>query len=251
MTIAAEMARLAAIECLAPMAAMEARRGFPTIAGVNIFDSRRIAIDELSEESFTACVSLYTGKTESARRGVGQGNVGRFGRTSLEIVAELAVRASENGVEFTDALVEDDATARIVLAGLCGQIVDTLMQRPEGALFRKAVMAVDSVTYEPFAIPQLGLRWQRTTITMDCAVPDDDFSTGGGLPEPTRSIAAMFPVKSYARKTLEQLATKFPVAPSYPSIETIAFQVKQQGLSGQAGENVAVKPPFAEIEEPT
>ncbi|MER9278726.1 hypothetical protein [Mesorhizobium sp. M0522] len=249
MTISAEMARLVAIECLAPTAAILAGRGFPTLAGGNFFDSRRISVGELSIERFTPAVSIYTRKAESPRRGLGQGSVERFARTALEIVAELAIGASDESGDFTDALAEDDVTARLTLAALCGQIVQTLTASPAGALFRKAVIAIDGIDFEPHAIPQLNLRWQRTTMLFDCQIPGDDFTVGGQLPEPSATLAALLPAGSYAAGILADLSSRFAASPTYPAIQTIAFEVKRNGVSGEMGTTAAVAPPFADIED--
>lgn len=247
MTIAAEMARLTGIESLAPTASIASGTGFPTLAGRNIFDSRRISISELSPESFTPAVSLYTRKAESPRRGLGQGSVERFGRTTLEIVAELAIRASDEGGEYTDAMPDDDVSARLILAALCAQIVQTLTASPGGLLFRKAVIAVEGIDYEPHAIPHLNLRWQRTTMLLDCLIPGDDFTVGGQLPEPSATIAGLLPVGSYAAGILGALGARFAGQPSYPALERIAFEVKPSGVSGQMGKADAVAPLFADI----
>lgn len=251
MTIAAEMARLAAIECLAPTAALVAGSGFPTLAGARVFDSRAVALTDLDRrEPYTAVLSLYTRKSESARRGPGQGSVSRNGRTILEIVVELAIAArDESGEEFADALADDDPEARIVLSALCAQVRYQLTEGLGGALFRKAVIAVDGIEFEPYAVPQLGLRWQRTTMLLDCQIPDDSFRVSGGLPEPAASIAALLPTGCYAAGILSRLASQFGAAAPLPRIETIAFETKQRGVSGQAGAADQVGPPFADVEE--
>lgn len=247
MTIMAEFARLAAIECLAPTANIHSGTGFPTMAGASVYDSRRIASGELSANPFTPSLSLYTRSASSARRGPGQGSVERFSRTVLEIVAELSISAADESGVFTDALADDDPAARLVLAALCGQVRSLLTARPGGSLFRKMVMSIDGIDYEPFAVPQLGLRWQRTTMLFECAIPDDDYSAGG-FPQPALALSALFPAQSYAAGEIARLTDGFPADPAFPALETIAFAVKQTGVSGQAGPANSIAPPFTEPE---
>ena len=247
MTIAAELARLAAIEALAPTAALEGLGAFPTLAGSRIYDSRKPAIDDIDrDEDFTPVVSVFTRKSESPRRGQGQGNVSRFGRTTLEFVVELAVLGTEDEVVFVDALAADDPQARLVLSALCAQIRRTLFASP---LFRRAVMAVDGIEEEGFAVPELGLRWHRTTLLYDCQIPDDEFPDAGGLPQPAAALIEAFPPTSYAVETMARMAATFAGTVPFPQLERVAFAVKVEGVSGQIGSADSVAPPFAEIEE--
>ncbi|MER8556135.1 hypothetical protein NKH37_28945 [Mesorhizobium sp. M1217] len=251
MTIAAEITRLAAVESLCPTPAMLAETALPTLARHRVFDSRRPSIDELDAgEEYTPVLSLFTRKSESPRRGQGQGSVARNGRTMLEVVAELCVSANdEDGSPYTDAMVGSDPKARIVLSALCAQVRYVLTQGPTGALFRQIVMAVESIDEEGFAVPELGLRWQRTTMLFDCQIPDDDFSGGAGLPQPAARIAALLPANSYAKATLDNMAAQFAAAAPLPIIDTIAFEVKQAGLSGEMGPAASIAQPFPEIED--
>ncbi|WP_376704688.1 hypothetical protein RQ479_08055 [Mesorhizobium sp. ISC25] len=253
MTIAAEITRLAAVESLCPTGAMLAGTALPTLARHRVFDSRRPSVDELDAgEEYTPVLSLFTRKSESPRRGQGQGSVATNGRTILEVVAELAVSArDEDGSPFTDAMIGSDPKARIVLSALCAQVRFVLIQGPTGTLFRQVVMAVQSIDEEGFAVPELGLRWQRTTMLFDCQIPDDDFSGGAGLPQPAARIAALLPANSYAKATLDNMAAQFAAAAPLPIIDTFAFEVKQAGLSGEAGLASTIAQPFPEIEEPT
>jgi hypothetical protein len=256
MTIAAELLRLTAIESLAPFAAVSAGEGFPTLAKGRVYDSRRPPIDDMDrDQDYTPVLSLFTRKSESARRGTGQGNVSRNGRAILEIVAELAIAATDpepvpgQPGEFVDALASDDPQAKITLAVLCAQVRHALTEGQSGAIFRKACIAVDGLEEEGFAVPELGLRWHRTTMVLDCQIPDDAFQASGGLPQPAASIAAMLPPGSYASIILDRLAGQFLAAEPLPRIETIAFETKQHGVSGQAGTAAHVGPPFADVEE--
>lgn len=246
MTIAAEIARLAAVESLCPTGAPT----MPTLARDRVFDSRRPGLHLLdADKEYTPVLSLFTRKSESARRGAGQGSVSRNGRTILEVVAELAVASKDEDGPFVDAMVGSDPKARIVLSALCAQVRFVLTQGPTGMIFRRAVIAIESIDEEGFAVPELGLRWQRTTMLFDCIIPDDEFTPAGGLPLPAAAIAALLPENSYARATLDNMAAQFAAAAVLPVIEEIAFEVKQNGLSGQAGTAAAVAPPFSDIED--
>ncbi|RWI99685.1 hypothetical protein [Mesorhizobium sp.] len=251
MTIAAEIARLAAVESLCPTAAILAETPMPTLARDRVFDSRRPSIDLLDPgEEYTPVLSLFTRRSQSPRRGPGQGSVARNGSTILEVVAELAVAArDEDGADFVDAMAGSDPKARIVLSALCAQVRYVLTQGPTGAIFRKIVMAIESIDEEGFAVPELGLRWQRTTMLFECQIPDDEFSPAGGLPMPAASIAALLPENSYARATLDNMAAQFAASAPLPVIDTIAFEVKRNGLSGQVGTAAAVESPFPDIED--
>ncbi|RWI99657.1 hypothetical protein [Mesorhizobium sp.] len=251
MTIAAEITRLAAVESLCPTTALLAETAMPTLARDRVFDSRRPSVDLLDpDKEYTPVLSLFTRRSQSPRRGPGQGSVARNGSTILEVVAELAVAAKdEDGAEFVDAMAGSDPKARIVLSALCAQVRYVLTQGPTGVIFRKSVMAIESIDEEGFAVPELGLRWQRTTMLFDCQIPDDDFSGGAGLPQPAASIAALLPANSYAKATLENMAAQFAATTPLPVIDTIAFEVKQAGVSGQVGTDAAVEPPFPNIED--
>ena len=248
MTIAAELARLTAIECLAPTAQLQAGEAgvFPTVAGARVYDSRAVAVDELDRAAkYTPVLALYTRKSESARRGPAQGSVDRNGRTTLAIVAELAVAArDEAGGEFADALADDDPEARILLAGLCAQVRWLLTRADGGWLFRRAVMAVDGIEFEPFAVPNLGLRWQRTTMLFDCQIPDDHFLEAGGFPLPASQIISLLPEDGYARRALDRLSAYMPADPPRPPLEASAFEHKPFGTHGAIGKNDAVEPPY-------
>ncbi|TJV19685.1 hypothetical protein [Mesorhizobium sp.] len=244
MTIAAELVRLAAVESLSPTGAS----AFPTLARERVFDSRRPLLDMLDAgKEYTPVLSLFTRKSESARRGAGQGSVARNGRTVIEVVAELAVASKDEDGPFVDAMVGSDPKARIVLAALCAQVRFALTAGPTGTIFRRAVIAVEGIDEEGFAVPELGLRWQRTTMLFDCLIPDDEFTAVGGLPQPAAQIAAMLPDDSYAKATLLSMAAQFGSADPLPVLDTFAFETKVNGVSGQAGPSAAVSPPFADI----
>lgn len=235
MSIAAEVLRLTAVEALAPTASLVADNPvFPTLAGRKIFDSRAITLGELDREAaFTPCLSLYTRSSGSKRRGNGQGSVDRNASTVLEVVAELAIGATDEASSepFADAMAGDDPQARIVLAALCAQVRHALTIGATGALFRRICMAIDDIEEEPFAVPHLGLRWQRTTMLFSCQIPDDDFSAAG-LPQPAGLVASLLPDTSYARAKIDQMAVQFVAPAPLPTIETIQFALTEDGIGG-------------------
>lgn len=253
MTLAAEVVRLAAIECLSPTAAHLDGSGFPTLAGGRVYDSRQVPLGDVDRDRpYTPTLAIYTRQSGSARRGDGQGSVDRFATCTLEIIAELTIAASGEGQsEYADALADDDPQARIVLAALCTQVRRLLTVSAGGMMFRRNVAAIERITEEPFAVPQLGLRWQRTTMLFECLIADDEFDIeSGGLPEPASSFRATLHDNSYAAGVLDTMAAHFAGEALPPRVESIAFEAKRLGISGQAGPAASVAPPFEEIEEP-
>ena len=86
----------------------------------------------------------------------------------------------------------------------------------------------------------------------ECLIADDDFgaASASGLPEPAASFRAMLSDQSYAAGLLDAMTERFAVdpVPTTP-IQTIAFEVKTGGVSGQVGRAGSVAAPFADIEE--
>ena len=207
----AEAARLAAIEVLSPTATNAAGEGFPTIARGNVFDSRAAALADLNDRlAYTPTLALYTASARAITRADAAAEDDRDCETILEAVAELSVAAKDTDGEFADAMAGSDPEARLVLAGLCGQVEFALMRSEAGYLFRRLILGVRRVEYEPFALPHLGLRWQRTTMRFVLGLPDDRHDIeAGGLPEPMRSFAAALPEASYAKAKLTELAGYF------------------------------------------
>jgi hypothetical protein len=209
--LSAEAARLAALEVLCPTAALAGDGAFPTLAGVRIFDSRLVGIDDLDRDAkFTPVLALFTTDASTAPRG----EIGAFDDGAaegvLEIVAELAVAANdEAGAPFADAMPADDWDARLVLAALCAQVRRLLMYDERGRLFRRFVRRVVRWEEEAFAIPQLGARWHRITLRLTLSLPDDEFSDSAGLPEPLATLAGLLPAGSPAAAKLAVLAGHF------------------------------------------
>lgn len=210
--LSAEAARLAIIEVLCPTAARLAGSGFPTLAGVNILDSRSTALQDLDpDRDYTPTVAVYTHSASITRRADAADAADNDCMTEIDIVCELAVGASdETGATFADALAGDDPEARLVLAALTSQVRNLLDFSQSGVLFRDTIIGVRKIDEDAFAVPELGLRWQRTTMRLALAICDDRFDqAAGGMPEPMATLYARLPAASYAKAKLAQLASVF------------------------------------------
>lgn len=221
--MAAEAARLALIECLCPTAALIAGSGFPTLAGSRILDSRAPALQDLDpDQDYTPIVAVHAKETTVDRRGDAAGYDDGSARCVFDLVIELAVRAEDSDGAFADALAGSDPEARMILSALATQARRVLTHDPAGGLFRRAIKSIERIEIEPFAVPDLGLRWQRLTMRMTCAIGDDLFDDVGGFPEPAKTIAAALPVGSYAKAKLAALAARF-TAISRPPLEAVTL----------------------------
>lgn len=216
--LSAEAARLAALEVLCPASALAGASAFPTLARDRVFDSRLVGIDDLDRDAaYTPCLALFTADAQSTPRG----EIGAYddaeGRSTLEIVAELAVAGSdEAGEPYADAMPADDWDARLVLAALCGQVRRSLQHDERGRLFRRFVRRVIGISEETFAIPELGARWHRVTMRFELSLPDDVFTDAAGLPQPLAQLAGLLPPGSIAAARLAVLADHFAALPRAP-----------------------------------
>lgn len=216
--LAAEAARLAALEVLCPKSALDADANYPTLAGARIFDSRLVGIDDLDPTAkFTPCLALFTAEAATAPRGEVAAFDDGDAQCVLEIVAELAVASTDDaGQAFADAMPADDWDARLVLAALCGQVRRLLTHDERGHLFRRFVRRVARWEEETFSIPQLGARWHRVTMRATLSLPDDQFVAEAGLPEPLKTMAALLPAGSPAAVKLAALAAHFDAVARTP-----------------------------------
>lgn len=209
--LSAEAARLAALEVLCPAAALAASSGYPTLAGDKVFDSRLIGIDDLDPDAkYTPCLALFTVEASTDPRGDAAAFDDTSARSTLEIVAELAVAGTdEDGSRYADAMPADDWDARLVLSALCAQVRRALEYSEAGYLFRRFVRQIGNVSEETFAIPNLGARWHRVTMRFDLSVPADVFVDGAGMPEPLARLAGLLPEGSPAAERLAALGAHF------------------------------------------
>ncbi|MBX5112691.1 hypothetical protein [Rhizobium lentis] len=210
--LSAEALRLAAVEVLCPTAAILAGEGYPTLAGRLVYDSRAVAIEDLDRKApYTPTLSLHTPEAGVSLRGPMAAADDTEADAVLDIVAQLAVVASDDDGEFADAMAETDPDARLVLAALCAQVRFLLERSQDGGLWRTLVRRIVKIEAQTFAVPNLGLRWQRVTMRFHCEIRDDDFDmTGGGLPQPIRRLYEALPDQSYAKAKLAALASHFP-----------------------------------------
>ncbi len=220
--LAAEALRLAAVEILLPTAA-QGIGPYPTLAGSRVFDSREAALEDLDQSGpYTPVLSLYTIESSAELRGPHAAAGDTEAEAVLEIIAQLAVSATENGETFVDAMAGDDPEARLVLAALCAQVRRALERSQAGGLWRRLVRQITKLKYETFALPQVGLRWLRVKITVECSIRDDCYDMeAGGLPEPIKSLFEALPDESYAKAKLAALAAHFAPEP-LPALEEVS-----------------------------
>lgn len=208
--LAAEALRLVAIEALCPADAVYGQAAFPTLAQHRVYDSKAAPLEDLdrSSEGGTPVLSLYTLESGVKPRGTASSATDNEATAVLEIIAEIAIVSSDGGELFADA-AETDPEGRLVLAALCAQVRHCLMFSANGALWRRIVRQVEDIDLKTFAVPELGLRYQRVTMRLTCSIQDDDFSLDGGLPEPLATVFGKLPSQSYAKAKLASLAGQF------------------------------------------
>lgn len=210
--LSGEAARLAAIEVLCPTAANKGEIPFPTLAGRNVFDSRATAVNDLAEGlRRTPTVAVYSRDAMAERRGGASVYGDNEARVVLEFVIEIAVLVddTDGGEPIAWPEAGSDPQARAVLMALAAQVRRLLEHSESGALFRRTIKAVERIDWEPYVVADIGLRFQRVTMKMVCAVGDDVFTDAAGLPEPLRSLHEALPTDSYAKAKLAELAAAF------------------------------------------
>jgi hypothetical protein len=209
--LAAEALRLAAMEVLRPHASVVADASYPTFALHRVFDSRAASLQDLDRsQSYTPVLALYTAESGARLRGPLADAQDTEADAVLDIVAELAVVADDDGQEFADAMALDDPEARLVLAALISQVRYLLEHTQKGYVFRRICKRIVAIELKTFAVPQLGLRYQRTTMRLHCDIRDDDFDVPAGeLPEPMQTLFNALPPGSYAKAKLAALAAHF------------------------------------------
>jgi hypothetical protein len=140
----------------------------------------------------------------------------------LDIVAELAVVSSDADGQFVDCVAGTDPIAKLVLGALCSKI-RFLLEGSHGemsAYWRRLVKRIISIEAMPFAVPDIGLRFQRTTLRYTVELSADVYDLSGGLPQPLRGVYEALPVDSYAKAKLAELAGYFQ-AETLDELETI------------------------------
>ncbi len=236
--LAPEAWRLITVEVLRPTASLTSGV-FPTVAGRLVYDSREIAVQDIStERPYTPVLALHSSTAALKPRGEPAALDDLEHEAVLDIVAELAVVAGDEAGAYADALAGTDPNARLVLAALCSKVRFLLERSSSGAPWRKLVKRIVSVEAIPFAIPDLGWRYQRTTLRYTVELAADVFNVEeGGLPEPIRSVFNSLPAESYAKAKLAELAGYFS-AESVEKLEEIAGSVSGPGgVTVQVGRN--------------
>lgn len=197
--------RLAAVETLAPWAAVEAGTGYPTLAGRRVFDSRAVSMEDMGDGSRAPAIGVYTEESRGDRRGEAAPSSPKDLTVDLVLELELAVVDEFDG-EVTIGNPVSDPQAEAELDFMAAQVRRLLEREPGGALFRSICKAVQQVRVSPFRVTELGVRLSRRTMTLTCLIDDDEWSDEGGLPEPLKTLSAKLPDGSYGRMVLDRIA---------------------------------------------
>ncbi len=208
--LAPEALRLITVEVLRPTASLTSGV-FPTVAGRLVYDSREIAVQDIStDRPYTPVLALHSSTAALKPRGEPAALDDLEHEAVLDIIAELAVVAGDESGPYADALAGTDPNARLVLAALCSKVRFLLERSSAGAPWRRLVKRIVSVEAIPFAIPDLGWRYQRTTLRYTVELAADVYNLDeGGLPEPIRTVFQSLPAESYAKQKLAELAVYF------------------------------------------
>lgn len=208
--LAPEALRLVSVEVLRPTASLTSGL-FPTVAGRLVLDSREIAVQDLeTDRPYTPVLILHSSTAALKPRGEPAALDDLEHEAVLDVIAELAVVAGDDSGAYADALAGTDPKARLVLAALCSKVRFLFERSASGVIWRKLVKRVVSVELIPFAIPDLGIRYQRMTLRYTVELAADVFDVDeGGLPEPIRSVFQSLPDDSYAKQKLAELAGYF------------------------------------------
>ena len=216
MILTAAALRLAAIEALCPSGPDAA---YPTMAGRFVFDSRAATTadmdaEEIATRGYLPILAVYSRSAEMVERGSAGAVDDNDCVAILEIVAEMAVIATEEGQPIADALEvgassANDAQAALTLDALLGQVRHVLEFSIAGGPFRKLRQHCRKIEIERHAVPEFGLRWHRAFLRAWFQIPDDDFPDDGGLPPHVAAFAAALPDGSYAKSQITALAAQF------------------------------------------
>lgn len=203
--------RLGAVEALAPTAAIVAGSGFPTLAGGNVYDSRMLPLDALSETVGTPIIAVYTETVRGDPRGPLQGS--RDANLSVDLVLEidLAIRIKV-GDEDVIIPADSDWKGELVLDFLAAQARRVIIDAIERGVLLRVVKQITDIEAFPMRLPDIGARLLRRTLRLRCAVDDDRWSAAGGLPEPLATLRGRLPDSSLAAVQLDKIAAAI-VAP--------------------------------------
>ena len=212
-----ELLRVAALEVLCPTKAIADDVGFPTLAKALVFDSRAVPVSSLrGVDGYLPVLSLYTGEATGEVLGGKAGGPDFDFMGILEVVGELAIIADPESGETAPMLAESDPEARLVLAAMMAQARFSLETAAEGSLFREVTMSLQRVEMVPFAMPELDIRYHRTTMRMTYDLPDDEFELETGKPKNLKRLLEILPETSVSREKLQLLFDLFEPSTSFP-----------------------------------
>jgi hypothetical protein len=210
--------RLAALEALCPQTAIEANTGYPTYAGVNVFDTRLRPLTRDEQRLMRYALSVYVNddKAETAHRGGIP-----FKRTlGLEVVLMVIGASNEEAMleAHTDAL--DGQVRYALLYGAKGfqfrQLTGNLILNIESETERGAEEAMMSIT---------------RVLRFECEVPDDQFdlnpesvATGAArIPEPLFGVLAGLSGGAFAQSIGVSLQNGAPLIPVLPALAEVGL----------------------------
>lgn len=225
--------RLAAVETLAPTAALQGLPGaaFPTIAGGHVFDSRMLMVEDFGSGSRrTPALGVYTESVRAEPRGNAQFSAPAVFMVDLVVEAEISILdRDEHGVPGVGP-APTDAAAELELGFLLAQTRRALTMSVGGGVLHRIVKQITDIESVPRRIPGFGIRLAGRTLRLRCAVDDDTWSAAGGLPEPLKTVRARLPTGSYAAAQLDRIAAAIAADPARVPLEEIRMTLV--GLDG-------------------
>jgi hypothetical protein len=233
MSLARTALRLATLEALRPSAAVATKGPWPTLAGVNVLDSRIDPIEDLKPAESRPIVCVYTDLDEGTP---GQRPGGPPFKQIVDLVFELSVvvrvddgndpQVYEAGIPETDGELEsslDLLEAQIKFWLLFGTSGSTaLVNRERKTLWRAMTgCKVSSIHSMPHRTSEEAVRLARRTVTWKVQVLDDCYdpappagATGlDRLPQPLRAVVEALASTSYGAKIGAGLADGAPAMP--------------------------------------
>ena len=209
--------RLAAIEALAPAAAVASGAPLPTIAGPRVYDSRQQPLDAVDEIEGLPILIVYTENQEFLPYGTG---TTRPDNTTVTLIIEIMIAAKALvTIAMPDGSTQDVGTLDTpIMEGPQEALLDlleaTVRRRLDGVfdvdaqtqLFRKVCGGFKHVHSIPARDDTRTVRFAARTLTFEAKVVMDQWPapslspsspTGfDALPEPLKSVAKALPSSS-------------------------------------------------------